>query len=145
MEFEYRAGNFIQHGHSVLDCDFIVCWENDLGDFILPVIELRSSTWRNDIASIVLPNPQERELAYWKLEAAKWKNRAIAAGNGDGTPLQRVRYMRARQSPDNLPEWHEEVRRMKKLGMSVSRIARKVGRNYYDTLAVVDATHEDEN
>lgn len=32
IEFEYKASNFIQHGHDPKECNMIVCWENDLSD-----------------------------------------------------------------------------------------------------------------
>jgi hypothetical protein len=38
IELEYKASDFITHGHPPEDCDYIVCWENDvkeppLGEF----------------------------------------------------------------------------------------------------------------
>lgn len=44
MEFEFRSSEFKKHGHSVQDCDIIVCWEHDWTDCPpeLEVIELRS-------------------------------------------------------------------------------------------------------
>ena len=30
IELEYRASDFIAHGHPPDDCDYVVCWENDL-------------------------------------------------------------------------------------------------------------------
>jgi len=30
IELEYRASDFIAHGHAQDECDYIVCWENDL-------------------------------------------------------------------------------------------------------------------
>jgi hypothetical protein len=30
IELEYKASDFITHGHPPEDCDYIVCWENDL-------------------------------------------------------------------------------------------------------------------
>jgi len=32
IEFEYKASNFLRHRHDPSQCDFIICWENDLGD-----------------------------------------------------------------------------------------------------------------
>ena len=32
IEFEYRLSNFLQHRHDLSKCDFIICWEDDLGD-----------------------------------------------------------------------------------------------------------------
>lgn len=41
IEFEFRASNFLQHGHDPNLCDFIVCWENDWPDCPINVIDLR--------------------------------------------------------------------------------------------------------
>lgn len=30
IEFEYKASNFLQHGHDPHECNVIVCWEDDL-------------------------------------------------------------------------------------------------------------------
>ena len=30
IEFEYRASNFLQHGHDLQKCDYIICWTDDL-------------------------------------------------------------------------------------------------------------------
>ena len=35
IELEYRASDFIVHEHPVEDCDYIVCWENDLNKEML--------------------------------------------------------------------------------------------------------------
>lgn len=42
IEFEFMASNFVQHGHDINQCDFIVCWENDWPDCPITVIELKS-------------------------------------------------------------------------------------------------------
>jgi hypothetical protein len=42
IEFEYKSSHFKQHGHSIDECDLIVCWENDWKGCPLEVIELRS-------------------------------------------------------------------------------------------------------
>lgn len=31
IELEYKASDFIAHGHPAEDCDYIVCWKNDIG------------------------------------------------------------------------------------------------------------------
>jgi hypothetical protein len=43
IEFELRASNFIMHKHDETKCDLIVCWEDDLGKFSVPRLELRST------------------------------------------------------------------------------------------------------
>lgn len=40
VEFEYRAKNFITHGHDVDKTDLVICWIHD-ADLPLPVIELQ--------------------------------------------------------------------------------------------------------
>jgi hypothetical protein len=40
-EFEFRASDFIQHGHDPEKADIIVCWINDWPDCPLEVIELK--------------------------------------------------------------------------------------------------------
>jgi len=42
VEFEYKASNFIQHGHDPMNCDLIVCWEDDI-KIEFPILEVR--TW----------------------------------------------------------------------------------------------------
>jgi hypothetical protein len=42
IEFEYKASNFVQHGHDHDQCDFIVCWVNDWPECPLNVIELKT-------------------------------------------------------------------------------------------------------
>jgi len=32
IEFEYKASNFIQHGHDNNECDYIICWVDDIGN-----------------------------------------------------------------------------------------------------------------
>lgn len=41
IEFEYESRNFLAHGHSVEDCDLIVCWRNNWEGCPLEVVELR--------------------------------------------------------------------------------------------------------
>jgi hypothetical protein len=43
IEFEYRAKNFLTHGHTSSECDWIVCWENNWpsAPANLRIIELR--------------------------------------------------------------------------------------------------------
>lgn len=46
IEFEFKASNFLEHGHNVEQCDVIVCWENDWPDCPVEVVELRSEIQR---------------------------------------------------------------------------------------------------
>jgi hypothetical protein len=41
IEFEYESRNFLIHGHSVDDCDLIVCWNHNWPECPLEVLELR--------------------------------------------------------------------------------------------------------
>lgn len=47
VEFEFKASNFVLHRHDFTECDLIICWVNDLGDFVLPIIELCDPAWVN--------------------------------------------------------------------------------------------------
>jgi hypothetical protein len=40
-ELEYESRNFLAHGHSVHECDGIVCWINNWPECPVEVIELR--------------------------------------------------------------------------------------------------------
>jgi hypothetical protein len=40
IEFEYKSTNFKEHGHDPINCNLIVCWENDWADCPIEVIEL---------------------------------------------------------------------------------------------------------
>jgi hypothetical protein len=42
IEFEFKASSFIEHGHDINNCDFIICWINDWADCPIRVIELKS-------------------------------------------------------------------------------------------------------
>lgn len=42
VEFEYRASNFIAHGHDAAKCDFVVCWNADTGIDGVEVLALDS-------------------------------------------------------------------------------------------------------
>ena len=42
IEFEYKSSNFLIHGHDLLKCDIIVCWENDWNDCPIPIISLKN-------------------------------------------------------------------------------------------------------
>lgn len=41
IEFEYRSGNFRDHGHNPAGCEVIVCWEHDWHECPIEVVELR--------------------------------------------------------------------------------------------------------
>src|SRR5579859_7854941 len=45
-EFEFESRNFLTHGHSVEDCDLIICWIHNWPECPLEVIELRSAVRR---------------------------------------------------------------------------------------------------
>lgn len=58
MEFEFRSSNFKAHGHSIKDCDVIICWEHDWADCPLEVIELRSAIL--DMKNVSIRRPDQR-------------------------------------------------------------------------------------
>ena len=66
VEFEFATSGFYKHGHDPRKCDLIVCWENDVQDFILPVWELSKEGW---LKIPVLPTEDQKEAAYWKQRA----------------------------------------------------------------------------
>lgn len=68
-ELEYRAKNFLHHGHDPRVCDLIICWENDYPDSVLPVLALSEAGWQG--TDLTLPSEQERELAYWMQRARR--------------------------------------------------------------------------
>jgi len=43
IEFEYKSSNFKEHGHSVEECDLIVCWIHNWKDCPLEVLELKET------------------------------------------------------------------------------------------------------
>lgn len=45
VEFEYKASNFIAHGHNYRKCDLIVCWVNNIGEFYIPIYSLKDDRW----------------------------------------------------------------------------------------------------
>jgi hypothetical protein len=46
IEFEFKASNFLQHGHNPNECDIIICWKNDWKDCPIEVIELKEEIRR---------------------------------------------------------------------------------------------------
>ena len=42
IEFEFKSGNFREHGHEPSQCDLIVCWEHDWPECPVEVLELKS-------------------------------------------------------------------------------------------------------
>ncbi len=42
IEFEFKSGNFREHGHDPSQCDLIVCWEHDWPNCPVEVLELKS-------------------------------------------------------------------------------------------------------
>jgi hypothetical protein len=43
IEFEFESRTFLTHGHSVADCDVIVCWEDNWTDCPVEVLELKTA------------------------------------------------------------------------------------------------------
>ncbi len=68
-EFEFKARNFIGHGHDFRDCDLIVCWINDFPECPIPVLELSDPNWIN--ATMKKGNPLLATVEYWRNRALK--------------------------------------------------------------------------
>lgn len=46
VEFELKASSFIYHQHDMTGCDFVICWEDDLGKSSpVPVISIQRPDW----------------------------------------------------------------------------------------------------
>lgn len=67
VEFEYKAANFRFHGHNPVECDLIICWENNDPYSILPVVALSESDWMSK--GFELTKEIEKTVAYWKHRA----------------------------------------------------------------------------
>lgn len=50
IEFEFKSSNFLKHSHDANLCDLIVCWEHDLLDSPLEVLELRKEIQKLNLA-----------------------------------------------------------------------------------------------
>jgi hypothetical protein len=46
IEFEFESRNFVLHGHSLTECDLIVCWKDNWPECPLEVLELKSVVGR---------------------------------------------------------------------------------------------------
>lgn len=70
IEFEYKASNFIQHGHDPNECNMIVCWENDLTKEDkrklqgLEIVELKTYIDELDNAPILEPDKAPDKSEY---------------------------------------------------------------------------------
>jgi hypothetical protein len=42
IEFEFESRNFVLHGHSLTECDLIICWSHNWEECPLEVLELKS-------------------------------------------------------------------------------------------------------
>lgn len=67
VEFEFESYNFWVHEHDPSNCDFVICWEDNLIDFMLPVLELSKPDWFNK--EIVLMSHNEKMARYWQRRA----------------------------------------------------------------------------
>lgn len=70
-EFEYLLSSFFHHNHDERECDLVICWRNDTNGFVLPVLELSDPDWM--AKSIALADEIDKELAYWKRQADRYK------------------------------------------------------------------------
>lgn len=69
VEFEFEAARFIYHQHDVRECDLVICWENNLPDFPLPILVLSSPDWIH--TPLRLPSKDARDAYYWKCRALR--------------------------------------------------------------------------
>lgn len=67
VEFEYKSTNFWTHGHNPIDCDLIICWEDDDVCPILPIVALSQEGWID--SEIALTKNVEKSAYYWKRRA----------------------------------------------------------------------------
>jgi hypothetical protein len=66
-EFEFKSSSVFLHEHDLRKCDTIICWENDIGDIGIPILELSNPFWYStDMAS---KDRDKQELAYWRHRA----------------------------------------------------------------------------
>lgn len=71
VEFEYRASNFIKHGHDPMNCDLVVCWIDDSPDSFFPVICLRDDGDAWYFKEYEDLPPINREKMYWEFRARR--------------------------------------------------------------------------
>lgn len=64
VEIEYRASNFISHGHDPLGCDLILCWQNDLLLPPVPVLEISDTNWHKSQWGIMTRKDKEVRALY---------------------------------------------------------------------------------
>ena len=68
-EFELFASNFYGHKHDPRLCDIVICWKDDTGACVLPVIELCNPDWAM-VPPNTLASQAEKEADYWKRKAS---------------------------------------------------------------------------
>jgi len=69
IEFELQASNFVAHKHDPDGCDLIVCWEDDMGDFKVPRLELKSLVSTLDTRIIESPDRVKYPPQVWTKES----------------------------------------------------------------------------
>lgn len=89
-EFEYKASNFILHGHDIRECDVIICWENDLPGTVLPIIALNTE-WEM-VTKDGLPSKLQRDEEYWRIRAQKAEKRLKAQSSKKKPKSGKIRY-----------------------------------------------------
>jgi hypothetical protein len=114
-EFEYHARSFIEHGHNPLECDLIICWENNWRDCPMTIWELSQNEWLNsDVMRLTLT---EKENLYLRAENARLALRVetlqrLIPISGDPIAIDQER--------------REQVRGLIKSGAGVSEIIRQI-------------------
>lgn len=76
VEFEYKAHNFWLHGHNPVECDLVICWENNDPYLVLPVIALSEPDWMSK--GIELTRAVEKSVIYWKRRALEAEKELIS-------------------------------------------------------------------
>lgn len=69
IEFELRASNFLAHRHDPDGCDLIVCWEDDMGNFKVPRLELSALVSKLNTGIIESPDRVKYPAQVWTVES----------------------------------------------------------------------------
>ena len=70
-EFEFRARNFIKHGHCINGCDLIICWENDWPNCSLPILSLEDAIDPGEFAELSKKLGEQLNDLNQKIKTAK--------------------------------------------------------------------------
>lgn len=131
-EFEFFASNFLDHGHDVTRCDMVICWENDLDGFPLPIIELSKNDWKT--MKVQKASAEAVEVYYWKRRALKAEGELKKVSDVAAAPSIARAHRKANDATTNTKSDHRpraELKRqavaMRMKGMNGSQIAEVLG------------------